>query len=278
MSDGEKRQRYDALGPNWKAGEEFRPPPGWEDAHVQYGDFFGHGQNQGGFSDFFASLFGGRSARSGAGFALRGQDAEAEIALTLEEAHRGLKRNITLQVMETCTDCRGTGYKGNDVCPTCRGAGFLRWPKSLEVTIPAGVRNGSVIRLGGQGAPGANGAPTGDLRLYVQIHPHRLFNVIGENDVQIEMPLTPWEAALGANIPVPTLDGPVQMKVPAGAQGGQRLRLRGRGLNRHGGGRGDEYVKLKIVNPPDLAPKERELFEPLAAASRFNPRELTPGG
>ena len=95
---------------------------------------------------------------------------------------------------------------------------------------------------------------------------------------KFEMPLTPWEAALGANIPVPTLDGPVQMKVPAGAQGGQRLRLRGRGLNRRGGGRGDEYVKLKIVNPPDLAPKERELFEPLAAASRFNPRELTPGG
>lgn len=278
LSDADKRKRYDQLGQNWKAGEEFRQPPGWGDTHVEYGDLFGRGRSQGGFSDFFESLFGGRSARGGAGFALRGQDAEAEIALTLEQAHRGMKRNITLEVMETCADCRGTGSKGNDLCPICRGAGFLRRPKSLEVTIPAGVRDSSIIRLAGQGEPGANGAPAGDLLLHVQIQPHRLFNVVGENDVQIEMPVAPWEAALGTNIPVPTLDGPVQMKIPADAQGGQRLRLRGRGLNRRGGGRGDEYVKLKIVNPPKLAPKERELFEQLAAESRFNARESMPGG
>jgi curved DNA-binding protein len=278
LSDADKRKRYDALGQNWKTGEEFRPPPGWGNAHAEYGDLFGRGRSQGGFSDFFESLFGGRSARGGAGFALRGQDAEAEIALTLEEAHRGVKRNITLQVMETCTECRGTGSKGNDLCPICGGAGFLRRPKSLEVMIPAGVRDGSIIRLAGQGEPGANGAPAGDLLLHVQIHPHRLFNVVGESDVQIELPVTPWEAALGTNIPVPTLDGPVQMKIPAGAQGGQRLRLRSRGLNRRGGERGDEYVKLKIVNPPKLAPKEKELFEKLAAESRFNARDLMTGG
>ena len=140
------------------------------------------------------------------------------------------------------------------------------------------MRDGSVIRLAGQGEPGSNGAPAGDLFLRVQIQPHRLFTITGEDDVQIELPVAPWEAALGANIPVPTLDGPVEMKIPAGAQGGQRLRLRGQGLNKRGGGRGDEYVKMKIVIPPKLAPKEKELFEKLAAESRFDARELIAGG
>ena len=170
-----------------------------------------------GFSDFFESLFGGRRgrARRGAGFAMRGQDVEAEIPLTLEEAHRGVKRSITLQVTETCPDCRGSGSKdGKTVCPTCRGAGAVRRPKSLEVTIPSGVRDGSVIRLAGQGEPGSNGAAAGDLFLRVRLQPHRLFNIVGENDVQIELPVAPWEAALGAKVPVPTLDGPVEMKIP----------------------------------------------------------------
>ena len=271
LSDADKRKKYDTLGPNWKAGQDFRPPPNWEGANVEYGDFgdlFGSG-----------SLFGGRRGpRRGAGFAMRGQDVEAEIPLTLEEAHRGVKRTITLQVTETCPDCKGSGLKDGKTCPTCHGAGAIRRPKSLEVTIPSGVREGSVIRLTGQGEPGSNGAPAGDLFLRVRLQPHRLFNTVGENDVQIELPVAPWEAALGAKIPVPTLDGPVEMKIPAGAQGGQRLRLRGQGLNRRGGGRGDEYVKIRIVNPPKLAPKEKELFEKLAAESRFNARELMPAG
>ena len=282
LSDADKRKKYDTLGPNWKAGQDFRPPPNWEGANVEFGDFgdlFGSGQGASGFSDFFESLFGGRRGpRRGAGFAMRGQDVEAEIPLTLEEAHRGVKRTITLQVTETCPDCKGSGLKDGKTCPTCRGAGAIRRPKSLEVTIPQGVRDGSVIRLPGQGEPGSSGAPAGDLFLRVRLQPHRLFNTIGENDVQIELPVAPWEAALGAKIPVPTLDGPVEMKIPAGAQGGQRLRLRGQGLNRRGGGRGDEYVKIRIVNPPKLAPKEKELFEKLAAESRFDARELMPGG
>jgi curved DNA-binding protein len=284
LSDPDKRKKYDALGPNWKAGQEFRPPPGWEGVNVEYGDFgdmFGGGGSAGGFSDFFESLFGGRrrTGRRGAGFAMRGQDVEAEIPLTLEEAHRGGKRTITLQVTEPCPTCRGTGSKdGKTVCPTCRGAGVIRRPKSIEVTIPPGVRDGSVIRLTGQGEPGANGAPAGDLFLRVRLQPHRLFSVVGDSDVQIELPVAPWEPALGAKVQVPTLDGPVELKIPPGAQGGQRLRLRGRGLNRRGGGRGDQYVKLKIVIPPKLGPKEKELFEKLAAESRFNPRELMGGG
>jgi len=282
LSDADKRKKYDELGPNWKAGQDFRPPPNWEGANVEFGDFgdfFGGGRGASGFSDFFESLFGGRRGpRRGAGFAMRGQDVEAEIPLTLEEAHRGVKRTITLQVTETCPDCKGSGLKDGKTCPTCRGAGAIRRPKSLEVTIPAGVRDGSVIRLTGQGESGSSGAPAGDLFLRVRLQPHRLFDTVGENDVQIELPVAPWEAALGAKIPVPTLDGPVEMKIPAGAQGGQRLRLRGQGLNRRGGGRGDEYVKIRIVNPPKLAPKEKELFEKLAAESRFNARELMPAG
>jgi DnaJ-class molecular chaperone len=282
LSDADKRKRYDQLGQNWKAGQDFRPPPEWEGAHVEYGDLgdlFGGGRGQSGFSDFFESLFGGRrSARGGAGFAMRGQDIEAEIPLTLEEAHRGVKRSITLQSVETCPDCKGSGVKNGKTCPTCRGAGVIPRPKSLEVTIPAGVRDGSVIRLAGQGEPGTNGASTGDLLLHVRIRPHRLFAIAGEDDVQIELPVAPWEAALGAKVMAPTLDGPVEMKIPAGAQGGQRLRLRGQGLNRRGGGRGDEYVKIKIVIPPTLTPQEKELFEKLAAESRFNARDLMAGG
>ncbi len=294
LSDAGKRKRYDALGPDWKAGEDFRPPPNWQEGaagggQAQYGDFgdiFGAGGTQGGagFSDFFEALFGARrgaqsGARAGAGFSMRGQDIEADIPLALEEAHRGTKRTINLQVTEPCPDCRGSGSKdAKNPCPTCRGAGAVRRPRSLEVTIPAAVREGSVIRLAGQGEPGANGAPAGDLFLRVRTEAHQLFNVIGENDIEMELPVAPWEAALGVSLPVPTLDGPVEMKIPPGAQGGQRLRLRGQGLNRRDGGRGDEYVRLKIVNPPQLGPREKELYADLAAGSRFNPRELMPGG
>lgn len=281
LSDPEKRKRYDQLGSNWKAGAEFTPPPGWENAGVQFGDFgdvFGGEHRPGGFSDFFESLFGNRrGARAGAGFQMRGQDVEAEIALTLEETHRGGARSLSLRAAEPCTDCGGSGSKDGKTCPTCHGAGVIRRPKSLEVTIPAGVRDGSVIRLAGQGESGMNGAPAGDLFLRVRIEPHPVFNGVGADDVQIELPVAPWEAALGGKVSVPTLDGPVEMKIPAGAQGGQRLRLRGQGLNRRGGGRGDQYVKLKIVVPSKLTDREKDLFEKLAAESRFNARESMAG-
>lgn len=291
LSDPEKRKRYDTLGPNWKAGEEFRPPPGWQqESRVDFGDMgdiFGGaggmgGAGAGGFSDFFETLFGGgrragRSRRGGAGFSMRGREIEAEIELTLEEAHRGGRRSISLQVMESCPDCRGTGTKdGKAVCSTCRGAGVVQRPKTLEVTIPPGVRDGSVIRLAGQGEPGANGGPPGDLLLRARLRPHRLFDLTGDNDVQVELPVAPWEAALGARVSVPTLEGPVEMTIPAGTQAGQRLRLRGQGLNRRDGRRGDQYAKLKIVNPPRLTSAERELFEKLRDASRFDARELMP--
>lgn len=299
LSDADKRRRYDQLGANWKAGADFTPPPdwagwasyggrpgAWENVRVDYGDLgdiFGGGVGgAGGFSDFFETLFGARGkARGarrgptrGAGFAMRGQDLEAEMEINLEDAHRGATRAITIQSTIPCSACNGSGGINGRPCPTCRGAGVVSQPKTLEVSIPAGVREGSVIRLAGQGEPGTGNAPPGDLLLRLRLKPHPLFSVTTEGDVQIDLPVASWEAALGARVNVPTLDGSVEMTVPAGAQGGQRLRLRGQGLNRRGGGRGDEYVKLKIVNPPNPTERERELFERLAAESQFNPRDL----
>jgi curved DNA-binding protein len=282
LSDADKRKRYDQLGPNWKAGSDFTPPPGWQNANQNanvdfggFGDGFGAGRGSGGFSDFFESLFGGRrGARAGAGFRMRGDDIDAEITLSLEEAHRGGTRSISLQVNEPCPECGGSGSKDGKSCPNCRGSGVIRRQRSFDVTIPPGVRDGSVIRLAGQGEPGANGASSGDLFLHVRIEPHRLFDIVGEDDIQVEVPISPWEAALGATITVPTLDGQVEMKIPAGTQAGKTLRLRGQGLNKREGRRGDEYVRLKIVIPPKLTAKERQLFQKLAEESHFDPRDL----
>jgi DnaJ-class molecular chaperone len=281
LSDPEKRQRYDQLGENWKAGADFTPPPGWEGGRVDVGDLsdlFGAGRSAGGFSDFFETLFGARGGRrAGASFAMRGEDVEAAIELSLEEAHHGVTRTITLHTTVVCPTCNGRGVQDKQPCATCRGMGRVRRPKTLDVTIPAGVRHGSVIRLAGQGEAGTGQAPAGDLLLHVQLRPHALFHALGEGDVELELPVTPWEAALGAKVRVPTIENSVDMTVPAGAQSGQRLRLRGQGLQRRGSGRGDQYVRLKLVNPPTLTDNERALFEKLAAASRFNPRELMKG-
>jgi curved DNA-binding protein len=281
LSDPEKRQRYDQLGENWQAGADFTPPPGWEGGRGDgddLGDLFGAGRGMGGFSDFFATLFGTRRGRrAGAGFAMRGQDIEAIIELSLEEAHHGGTRTITLQTTAVCPTCNGSGVQENKPCPTCRGTGMVTRPKTLDVTIPAGVGHGSVIRLAGQGEPGIGQAPAGDLLLHVRLRPHPLLHVLGEGDVEIDLPVAPWEAALGATVRVPTIAGAVDMTVPAGAQGGQRLRLRGQGLHRRSRGRGDQYVRLKLVNPPTLTDSERAVFEKLAETSRFNPRELMKG-
>jgi DnaJ-class molecular chaperone len=277
LSDAEKRKRYDRLGANWKAGSDFTPPPGAAGAGAGFRDFsdiFGDEGEAGGFSDFFESLFGRRGGGREATYRRRGQNVTAEITLTLEEAHHGGTRSITFEATETCPECGGNGRKDGKVCPKCHGAGVVQGTRTFDVRIPPGMRNGSIIRLAGQGEPGSGGAPPGDLLLHVQIKPHRLFRLVGEDSVEIEFPVAPWEAALGAKVQVPTLDGPVEMTIPAGTQGGQRLRLRGQGPNKRGGGRGDQYVKIKIVIPPKLTSKEKALFEKLAEESRFNPRDL----
>lgn len=281
LSDPEKRKLYDQYGENWRVAQQAGaapPPPGWQRAQAgggtsQAGGFDFNGFDFGGaggfdFEELFGrSGFGGRARRRDD----RGRDVEAEIELTLEEAHRGGRRTLQLQTADICPSCRGTGVKDTQVCPTCGGSGQVRKPKTIEVNIPAGVRDGSTVRLAGQGGAGSDGSSAGDLYLHVRLRPHPLFTVRGD-DLELELPITPWEAVLGARVDVPTIDGQVEMTIPAGAQTGQRLRLRGQGLNKRGGGRGDEYARLKTVVPKTVGDEERRLYEDLRRVSDFDPR------
>jgi DnaJ-class molecular chaperone len=280
LSDPAKREKYDRLGARWKEGEEFRPPPGWQREgvdDVDLGGFQTHegfgGFGAGGFSDFFESLFRDRArARRGAGFQMRGQDIEAEVPVTLEESQRGSRRALGLETEELCRDCGGTGEKEGQLCPSCRGRGARPARKTIEVTIPPGVRDGTLLRLAGQGEPGHGGGPPGDLHIRIRLQPHPRFAVEGEDNLVLDLPVAPWEAVLGARVTVATLDGQVELNIPAGSQAGRKLRLRGQGLRRRDGERGDLHVRLKIVVPAHPSTEERKLFEQLAAVSSFRPR------
>ncbi|HSB08542.1 MAG TPA: J domain-containing protein [Blastocatellia bacterium] len=278
LSDPEKRKRYDQLGPNWKDGAEFTPPPGWGRVNVQFddlGSIFGGG----GFSDFFETLFGARAAGAGPEPRRRGsrsrtpraQDAEAEMEISLEDAHRGGRHRITLQGSRACSACGGTGTSSGVVCTTCRGSGQTLSPRVIDVNIPPAARDGSVIKVSKQGQQGAGGTEPGDLYIKLRIRPHSIFTVSGD-DINVELPISPSEAVLGSTIEVPTIDGKAEMKIPAGSQGGQRFRLRGQGLNKRGGGRGDEYVRLKVLVPTHPTERERQLYKELLEASHFKPR------
>ena len=253
LRDPEKRAAYDQLGAQWKAGEQFRPPPDWGKGYEF--SFGGGAEDAAGFSDFFANLFGERTPfgrTGGAPFRRRGGDRHARIEIDLEDSYHGAERTIRLQNPEVTAD----------------GRVALR-EKEVRVTIPAGVAEGQQIRLRGQGeTAGANG-PAGDLYLEIGIRPHPLFQLEGR-DVVVTLPVAPWEAALGASVEAPTLGGPVEMKIPAGARSGQRLRLKGRGLP--GQPPGDEFVVLKLVLPPGDSPRARALYEQMQRDLAFDPR------
>jgi len=248
LKDPQKRAAYDQLGSNWRQGQEFRPPPDWGQ-NFEFSTAFG--DQEGGFSDFFSSLFGG-AARGGArprgpggrGFAMAGDDQVAAIEIDLEDSFRGSTQTIELKA----------------------GSGAAR---TLKITIPQGIVEGQRIRLAGQGSPGQGGGPSGDLYLEVRFRKHKLFQVEGR-DVTLTLPIAPWEAALGATVPTPTLAGPVDLRIPANAKAGQRMRLKGRGLP--GATPGDQYVALKIVLPPADTPQARELYEQMQRELPFDPR------
>jgi curved DNA-binding protein len=286
LSNPESRKLYDQYGENWKVVQQTgqAPPPNWEGfrqggQQQQSGGYDFSGFDFGGFRpgtsgegfDFFEELFGRAGAARQTG-PRRGRDVEAELELSLEEAHAGGRRTLQLQSAETCPTCHGTGVVSEDqMCPTCGGRGQVLKPKTIDVNIPAGMRDGSSVRLAGQGSTGLNGGRGGDLYLHIRLKPHPTFRVEGD-DLEVEMPIAPWEAVLGARIQVPTIDGKVEMSVPQGAQSGQRLRLRGQGLNKRKGGRGDEYVRLNIRVPKTVSAEERRLYEDLQRLSTFNPR------
>src|ERR1051326_4701788 len=284
LSNPEDRKLYDEYGENWRAVKAGAaappPPPGWERAEgaprgraggFDFNDFdFGRFSTGGaGGFDIFEEMFGGargRGPRRG-----RGRDVEAELEMSLEEAHRGGRRTLQMQAAEICPTCGGPGLKADNICETCGGEGQVLRPKTIEVNIPAGMRDGSTIRLAGQGGSGTNGSEPGDLYLHIRLRPHPVFTVKGD-DLETELPIAPWEAVLGAKVEAPTIDGKVELTIPAGAKNEQRLRLRGQGLNKRKGGRGDGYVRLKIVVPRDVSAEERRLYEELKRVSRFQPR------
>ncbi len=258
LKDPEKRAAYDRLGSAWQAGQEFHPPPDWEEIFAgfrQEGGAAG-GEGLGGFSDFFETLFGGggfaRGSRRAGGFRMRGQDEFARLRITLEEAYHGGTRTLELQT------------------PEMDEAGRVRArTRRIQVRIPRGVTEGQQIRVPGQGAPGLGGGPPGDLYLEVEFAPHPHFRAEGR-DIHLTVPVTPWEAALGAKILVPTLGGPVALKIPPGTQSGRRLRLKGRGLP--GSPPGDQYVTVQIVTPPADTPARRALYERMREEMPMSPR------
>ena len=284
LSDEEKRRMYDQLGSNWRPGADFTPPPGWGGQGPEFrdagdlSDLFG-GSGSASFSDFFQSIFGGfgmgdpGGQQTGRGFTPQGTDVEAVIELNLEEIHSGVQRRVTLHSVRTCPECRGRGSKRRRPCERCGGTGQVRKPRKMQVNIGPGARAGSVLRLKGKGEKLSAQGPAGDLYLRIRVRPHPLFTVIGKDSVQVEVQITPWEAVLGGSIRVPTLEKSVEMSIPPGTQTGAKLRLRGQGLNKRNGGRGDQYVILKVVVPTKLTAEERDLMKKLALVSQFNPRK-----
>ncbi|KAF5041482.1 Curved DNA-binding protein [anaerobic digester metagenome] len=263
LKDPEKRKLYDSLGPNWKDGQNFQPPPGFENFQFRSGGFGGEG-----FSDFFETIFGGAGGFGGGGsygggrfggdpfgrtMRSRGHDAEVRLNLTMEEAYRGGRKTLTLQEQA----------RGADGRPQMQS-------KTLEVNIPSGIKDGAKIRLAGQGSPGMGGGPAGDLLLQVTIAEHPLFRLEGVN-VVYDLRLAPWEAVLGCTVRIPTLDGPVDMNIPAGVSSGQKLRLAGKGLGK-GESQGDQFVRMVIRSPKNLTDKERQLWQELAEISSFQAR------
>jgi curved DNA-binding protein len=280
LKDPDKRKRYDHLGADWEHGQNFEPPPGYENVRFTFGGG-GPGGAQfggGGFSDFFETIFGdlfgsrggggfqhsqagfhgdpfsqaGFTGRGG-GFSSKGEDARTTLELNLEEAYQGGKKTLTLQEQ----------VPGPDGRPHPRN-------KTLDVNIPPGVVNGSKIRLSGQGSPGMGGGQSGDLYLEVKLLPHPRFQVEGKN-ITVDIPLAPWEAALGTKVNVPTLDGQVEMTIPPGTSSGQKFRLRDKGLGR-GSSKGDLYARAMIKVPKSLSDEEKKIWEQLAEQSSFSPR------
>jgi curved DNA-binding protein len=269
LKDPEKREKYDRLGANWKNGQDFHPPPDW-DVRFDFGarpgksrEGFYRGSEADGFSDFFETLFSGgfqegyQGPQNSRPFVRKqkGVDREAVIRISLEDAFRGGNKNITLQTQTPDDAGRVTTQE-----------------RRYDIKIPPGILPGQRIRLGGQGGDGSGGAVRGDLYLKVEVEHHPRYRLQGR-DIYFDLPVTPWEAALGAEVEIDTLAGPVTLKIPAGTHGGQKLRLKGKGMPDGKGRGGNLYAVVQVTVPKKLSEKEREIFEELRKASSFNPRK-----
>lgn len=255
LKDPEKRAAYDQLGTNWQSGQEFQPPPGWNQGFEFHGGGFTQADTSQ-FSSFFEALFGSGFAtnrkRREHDFNVRGEDTHAKIFIDLEDAYHGSVRTITLQHTELSPDGRPQIIT-----------------RTLNVRIPKGIHQGQLIRLAGQGSPGIGKNNAGDLYLEVGFQPHSYYKVEGK-DVFLELPVTPWEIALGKTIKAPTPTGIVDLKIPPGTQTGRKLRLKGRGIP--GNPPGDLYIILQIVLPSADTEQARLLYQEMEQKLAFNPR------
>jgi curved DNA-binding protein len=257
LKDTEKRAAYDQLGANWQAGEAYRPPPNWDEGFEFKGDGYHPGESAQ-FSDFFEQLFrqgGFASANTGQHQRepARGQDSHAKIHIELEDSYHGATRIISLSTPEM----------------NAKGQVQLKH-RNLNVKIPRGIKPGQHIKLAGQGSPGFGAAQAGDLILEIEFNPHPLYRV-SETQVYLDLPISPWEAALGAKIKVPTPDGVVDLKIPSNSKQGGKLRLAGRGLP--GKTPGDFFVVLQIALPPATSDADKAAYQSLQQAFDFNPRQ-----
>lgn len=257
LSDPGKRAAYDQLGRGYQPGQEFRPPPDW-DTGFEFSSRGFSPQEESDFSDFFAELFGHVRGRHrgfhahGGSFQSRGVDHHAKVLLDLEDAFTGATRQLSLRL------------------PSMDAQGVVQLrSRTLSVKIPKGVREGQLIRLAGQGAPGMGGAPAGDLFLEVHFNPHDRLKVKGRN-LHLTLPVAPWEAALGAVVPIDLPGGELKVRIPPGAQSGSELRVRGKGIPANPPG--DLLLDIEVVLPPANTPKARELYETMARELAFNPR------
>ena len=255
LKDPEKRAAYDQLGANWQTGQEFNAPPDWDAGFEFSGGGFTQGDGQA-YSDFFESLFGqsfdhshGSNRQS---YQARGGDHHAKILIDLEDSLNGATRPITLRVPEV--DPSGHMHARERV---------------LNIKIPKGIAPGQQIRLSGQGDAGFGGGQAGDLYLEVAFKPHARYRV-EDRDIYLDLPVAPWEAALGATVKVPTPTGLVDLKLPAGSTAGRKMRIKGRGLP--GKQSGDFYVVIEIVLPPAKSPEAEKVYRDMAEALAFNPR------
>jgi molecular chaperone DnaJ len=266
LSNTEKRKKYDQFGDQWEYADQFAKSGGQERVRWDFGKggtTFEYGDLSG-FGDIFSSLFGdsGLGSRMRRG-PRRGQDIESPVEVTLEEAYHGSARMMQLQTQEPCTACGGTGRVGNRVCTICNGAGGKVTPKRLEVKIPAGVRDGSRIRIAGEGGPGLAGGSKGDLYLVVKVLPHKLFERKGD-DLYTEVSVPLATAILGGEVRLPTLNGNLSLKIPPETQNGKVFRLAGKGMPQLGNNKhGNMFAKVKVVLPTNLTEEEKKLFEKL---------------
>ena len=279
LSDPDKRKKYDQYGAQWEQAEAYEKarqqggggPQGfrWEQAGPGGG---GADFNSEAFSDIFENLFRGAGRAGGSrGSSVPGEDLEAEVELTLREVLTGVTKRINLREPVTCPTCQGTGTVRGRTCQTCLGSGSTTELKTIEVKIPAGVQEGTRVRVGGKGQLGSNGGKRGDLYLFVRIKPDPVFRREG-SDIHVTLPVYPWEAALGADVMAPTLTEPVKVKVPPGSKADSKLRLKDKGLPSAGGGHGDLFLHLQLVVPPTVTEEERAVYQRMAKGPHPDPR------